>query len=193
MDFLTKSFVKGVLVLTPLALTAFLAFTVIRLLDGLVPGIEVPGVGLLLTISIIVLVGAIAGNSVGRRFVSAFEEAVSRVPILKLVHGSFKDLLQAFVGEQKRFDRPAMVDVGNGVKLLGFLTCERFDDPQLYEHVAVYLPQAYNFAGNVIIVKRSMVRSIDADGAQFMAFVVSGGVATMNAAATRLESPLFDV
>ena len=64
---------------------------------------------------------------------------------------------------------------------------EHFDDPQLEGHVSVYLPESYNFAGNLIVVPRERVRPLDADGAEFMAFIVSGGVTDMNAAKTAID------
>ena len=74
-----------------------------------------------------------------------------------------------------------------GIRVFGFITCDRFDDVRLAGHVAVYLPQSYNFAGNLLIVRRELVQPVDADSAQFMAFIVSGGVAEMGAAKTVFE------
>jgi len=87
-----------------------------------------------------------------------------------------------------------MVEVipNSGMKMLGFVTCSRFDDPKLRDHVAVYLPQSYNFAGNMMVVPKDRVERIDADGAQFMAFIVSGGVATMSAAQTVMDLELAE-
>ena len=58
------------------------------------------------------------------------------------------------------------------------------DDPQLEGHVSVYLPESYNFAGNLIVVPKDRVRPLDAEGAEFMAFIVSGGVTAMGAGKT---------
>ena len=75
----------------------------------------------------------------------------------------------------------------HGMKVLGFMTCQGFDDPQLESHVAVYLPESYNFAGNLVVVPRERVHPLDADGAQFMAFIMSGGVTEMSASRTVVE------
>jgi uncharacterized membrane protein len=109
--------------------------------------------------------------------------------VVKLLYSALKDLLNAFVGDRKSFNTPVMVELGadRTVRVLGFMTCERFDDPQLAGHVAVYLPQSYNFAGHLVVVPRERVKPIDADGAQFMAFVMSGGVAEMGGARTMVE------
>ena len=92
------------------------------------------------------------------------------------------------MGDKRSFDKPVMVRVQPDLRVFGFVTCDRFDDIRLAGHVAVYLPQSYNFAGNLIIVKKEMVEPVDADSAQFMAFIVSGGVAQMNAARTQVDS-----
>ena len=76
---------------------------------------------------------------------------------------------------------------GHGLKVLGFLTAESFDDPQLEGHVSVYLPESYNFAGNLIVIPRQHVQPLDAEGAEFMAFIVSGGVTAMSAAKTSID------
>jgi uncharacterized membrane protein len=51
----------------------------------------------------------------------------------------------------------------------------------------VYLPESYSFAGNLIIVPRDRVHLLDADGAEFMAFIMSGGVTAMNASRTVVD------
>ena len=121
---------------------------------------------------------------------AAFEAAVEKVPFVRLLYTSLKDLLGAFVGDKKSFDQPAMIAIdGEGAtKVFGFVTCEVFDDPRLRGHVAVYLPQAYNFAGNVIVVPKERVQRVDADPAQFMAFILSGGVSNMSGARTVMDS-----
>jgi uncharacterized membrane protein len=131
---------------------------------------------------------------VGRRALKLLEKGISRLPVVKLLYASIKDLMGAFVGDKKSFDKPVMVNLmpEQGIRVLGFVTCTRFDDPKLIGHVAVYLPQSYNFAGNLLVVPRDRVEAIDADGAQFMAFIVSGGVAEMNAARTMLDSSLLE-
>mgnify|MGYP001544530115 FL=1 len=112
---------------------------------------------------------------------------------MKLRYSSLRDLLNAFVGDKRSFDTPVVVDVApdRGIKVIGFVTCKRFADPRLVGHVAVYMPQSYNFAGMLLIVPKDRVHPLDADGASCMAFVVSGGVAEMSAARTIFETPIF--
>jgi uncharacterized membrane protein len=188
MKVLVRGFVNGLLILVPLVVTGYVVFFIVTTIDGLID-VGVRGVGLLITLVGITLFGLFASNVVGRRFLSLIESGISRLPLVKLLYNSLKDLIGAFVGDKKSFDRPVLVEVDpvHGTKVMGFVTCSRFDDPQLAGHVAVYLPQSYNFAGNLLIVKQERVRPIDADGAQFMAFIVAGGVVEMNAAKTVVD------
>ncbi|NOQ83020.1 MAG: DUF502 domain-containing protein [Myxococcales bacterium] len=130
------------------------------------------------------------GNVVGNRLLSWLEAGLQRVPLIRILYNSLRDLFGAFVGQKRKFDKPVAVELNkHGLKVLGFLTSEHFDDPQLAGHVSVYLPESYNFAGNLIVVPREHVHPLDADGAEFMAFIISGGVTDMNAAKTIVDAP----
>lgn len=182
-------FAQGLLVFVPTIATLYTVWIVLSWLDSLT-GLQIPGLGLVLTVILIVVIGFVTTNVAGQAVISLFERAIQRLPVVSLLYTSIKDLLNAFVGDKKSFDAPAMValDESGSVKVFGFVTCTRFDDPRLADHVAVYLPQAYNFAGNVILVPKSRVEFVDADPAQFMAFIVSGGVSAMTGARTVMET-----
>ncbi len=185
---LAGAFGRGLLVLVPTVGTIYTVWLVLRYIDAAL-GVPIPGLGLVITLSLILVTGIVTTNVIGQAVIHAFERALKRLPVVSLLYTSLKDLLGAFVGDKKSFDRPAMVslDAGGHTKVFGFVTCQRFDDVRLAEHVAVYLPQAYNFAGNVIIVPKTRVEYVDAEPAQFMAFVVSGGVSEMSGARTMMD------
>jgi uncharacterized membrane protein len=186
MQTLAKGFFKGLLILVPLVSTAWLLYVAITWVDGLLR-VPIPGLGIAIVVTAVTAIGLLASNVIGKTFVSWMERALGSLPVVKLLYTSVKDLMGAFVGDKKSFDKPVMVDVGDGARVLGFVTCTRFDDPKLIGWVAVYLPQSYNFAGNLLLVPEARVQTIDADGAQFMAFIMSGGVADMNAARTVMD------
>ncbi len=192
MNWLAKRFFEGLLVVVPVAVTAYIVWTVVSTVDGWLP-LPIPGVGLALTLVFITLVGFIASRTLGRKAFDLLERGLSRLPVVKLLYSSLHDLLNAFVGDKRTFNKPVLIDLVRepGVKVLGFVTCTRFDDARLEGHVAVYVPQSYGFAGNLLIVPKERVRPVDADGASFMAFIVSGGVAEMKAARTMIDQPLF--
>jgi uncharacterized membrane protein len=139
---------------------------------------SVPGAGIVLTVLLITAVGFLASNFATRWLFAAFESVVARTPLLKLLYSSLKDLVGAFVGETKRFDKPVLVQLGATpeVATIGFVTRQSLAELGLTDHVAVYVPQAYNIGGNVVVVPRERIRPLEADPGAVMSFVVSGGI-----------------
>jgi uncharacterized membrane protein len=180
---LPKYFLRGLLVVVPVSVTAYIVWVVVATLDrwlaieALLPR-PIPGAGLVLTIGTITLVGFLAGNIATRWVFRSLDEMFGRLPFVKLIYTSLRDLTDAFVGDRKRFDKPVRVFVGEGpgLALLAFQTRDDLTPIGLPDHVAVYFPQSYNFAGNVFVVPRSRVESLDVDSTTVMTFIVSGGV-----------------
>ena len=184
---LTRSFAQGLLVLAPVAITVWVVVFAVTTLDEWL-NTRIPGLGIAIAAAGITLIGYLTGNVVGTRVVSWLEKGLQRVPLIRILYAAPRDLFGAFVGGKRKFDKPVAVEINShGLKVLGFLTNERFDDPHLTGHVSVYLPESYNFAGNLIVVPEDRVHPLDADGAEFMAFIVSGGVTDMNAAKTLVD------
>lgn len=180
MSWLLNNFLKGCIVLVPSVGTAWVLWLLVTSVDkvvSLVIPVPVPGLGLLIVVAVTTLAGAIASNVLGRRFVALFERGMDRIPLVRLLYNALRDLLTAVVGDQRSFDRPAVVRMADGLHTLGFLTCDRFDDPVLEGFVGVYLPQSYNFAGQFVVVERERVTLLARPGAQHLAFIASGGVA----------------
>ena len=94
------------------------------------------------------------------------------------MRGLIRDLLEAFVGDKKRFDQPVSVRVTDEVRTLGFVTQDDLSLLAMPGHVAVYLPFSYSMAGTVIVVPRSRVEKLSIASSALMAFVVSGGVSS---------------
>ena len=174
---ITKYFFQGLLFLVPLVITIYIIYIIFDKIDNLF-GFNIPGLGFVLTLIIITAVGFITSNIIIRKFVLLIDALFTRVPLIKLLYSSIKDLIDAFVGNKKSFDKPALVKLtpDSNVTILGFITCEDLNHVGLAHSVAVYLPQSYNFAGNLVIVPRSQVIPIEADSGNVMAFIVSGGI-----------------
>ena len=173
---LANYFLQGLVFLAPIALTVYVFVWTFRVIDGWL-GLPIPGLGLLATLAGVTLIGFLLSQLVTRKILSLFERFFVRVPIARFVYASLKDLMGAFVGEKRRFDRPVVVDVLPGhLMMLGFITRESLEMWDLAESVAVYFPQSYNFAGMLGVVPKARVRPITVDGSQFMAFIVSGGI-----------------
>ena len=180
---LARYFFRGLLVIVPLAVTVWVVALVVATLDAWIP-VErlvdrpVPGLGLAITLALIFVVGFLASNFVTRWLFRTVDRAFAKLPLIKLIYTSLRDLVDAFVGERKRFDRPVRVRLGpdGSPSVPAFLTRDDLTALGLEDHVAVYFPQSYNFAGNVLLVHESRVEPIALDSATVMTFIVSGGV-----------------
>jgi uncharacterized membrane protein len=174
-------FLKGLLVFLPVTVTIFIfmwAFTVIdKLLRNLL-GIKVPGLGLVATVVLITVIGAMASNVISRKLFELVDSIFKKLPLIKLLYGSIRDLVEAFAGKKKKFDKPVLVTLSpdSGVKAVGFITREVLENLGIEDHIAVYLPQSYNFAGNVLIFPKEAVRPLNINSSDAMTFIVSGGV-----------------
>jgi uncharacterized membrane protein len=180
---LTKYFLRGLIVVTPIAVTAVGVSWIFGEIDTWINvepllNRKVPGAGVVLTAVAITFVGFLASNFATRWMFLALEELLEHTPLVKLVYTSLKDIVGAFVGEKKKFDRPVVVALAQGsdVGTFGFVTRTGLTELGLADHVAVYVPQAYNIGGNVVVVPKDRVKPLDADPASVMTFIVSGGV-----------------
>ena len=177
MRHLVRYFLRGLIVFVPAVVSVLVLWTVFLKVDGLL-GIPFPGAGFVATVAAVTLVGFLASNFVTQRAFELLDRVFQRVPFVKLVYGSVRDLVNAFVGDRKGFDRPVSVELAGagGPRLVGFATRETLEAPGLEELVAVYVPQSYAFAGHVLLVPRSRVTPLASTSADTMAFIVSGGV-----------------
>jgi len=178
---IVKYFLRGLLICVPILVTVFIllwAFTSLdRVFRRLLLGISIPGLGILATISAIFLIGLLASNFMGRKLFGLVEKLFTKLPLVKLLYGSIKDIVEAFAGEEKKFDKPVIASLGqSGAKVMGFITNQTLENIGMTDYVAVYLPQSYNFAGNVLLFKKDSIQSLDIDSSKAMSFIVSGGV-----------------
>jgi len=171
-------FARGLVLLAPLAVTVWVCWIVFRSVDGWL-GLPIPGAGFVATLVLITLFGFLGTNLLTRSAVAALEALMKRLPFVRLLYGSTKDLLNAFVGEKRRFDKPVIVSLtaDHSVRLIGFVTQQSLQHLGLSDQVAVYCPHSYNFSGQLYVVHSSQIQPLDVASADAMAFVVSGGVA----------------
>jgi uncharacterized membrane protein len=177
MSRLLNYFFRGVIVVAPLAVTIYVCFAIFTSIDNWL-GFRIPGVGFVLTIVAITLIGFLASNLITRGLLAAVESTLQRLPFVRLLYGSTRDLLNAFVGEKRRFDKPVLVSPmpQSGIRVLGFLTQDSLAVIGMAEYVTVYIPQSYGFAGQLIVVPAAQIAPLAAESADVMAFIISGGV-----------------
>lgn len=179
-------FLQGILYIAPIGVTAYIIYLVFRFVDNLLKdaleellGIYIPGLGLLVVVFLLILVGLIGQTIIARPFKALFKRIMGRIPLLKVIFSAFNDLFSAFVGKERKFDKPVLVLVNpiSNLEKLGFLTEEDLSIIDEKEKVAVYFPHSYNFSGELFIVPRQQVRPVDMNPAEVMKFIVSAGVA----------------
>jgi uncharacterized membrane protein len=181
---LANYFLNGLLFMVPIVVTLYVVYILFVKIDGLLkiplPGFGIiPGVGFLATILIITLTGFLVSNFLTKKLLLLFDRFMSRLPLVKLLYGSIKDLLNAFAGEKKSFNCPVLARLGSdsNAYVLGFVTCDSLEKFGLSEYISVYVPQSYNFAGQLLVFPRDQVRPLDTASSELMTFIVSGGVA----------------
>jgi uncharacterized membrane protein len=172
-----RYFFEGLIFVVPVAVTIYVVYKSFIIVDSWLP-IGVRGAGFLIILVGITLIGFLTSNFLTRSLLRFVESILNRLPFVKLLHSSVKDVMTAFVGERKRFDKPVLVEVipGSGILAIGFMTRESLEQFDLTDEVAVYFPQSYNFAGNLLLYPKSSVRPLNAESPKVMAFVVSGGI-----------------
>jgi len=196
LHFLVSYFIRGLLIVAPAAVTLYVLFTVFVWIDGLIDlerrfGFRIPGLGALAVIVLVTVTGFVTSNILARYFIDVAENTFRRLPLVRLVYTSIKDLVGAFVGDHKRFDRPVLVSLfpGSDVKVIGFITRPSLANFDLPDHVAVYFPNSFNFAGHLLVMPRERTTPLTTDGTSVMTFIVSGGVSGEGRPATgKVES-----
>lgn len=181
--------IKGLLIVVPIALSIIIVVWAVTTVDswlnvnnilGVNPitgeSKNIPGLGLLLVLSIILIAGIFVTNFVTEPMYNWFHRMLNRLPLINFIYSSIKDLTEAFVGDEKKFNHPVLVEVEGGVKKIGFLTQNNLSKLGMDDDVAVYFPLSYSFAGQLCFVNRDKVKNINLSAADAMKLVVSGGV-----------------
>ncbi|MBL8984060.1 MAG: DUF502 domain-containing protein [Gemmatimonadetes bacterium] len=170
-------FLRGMVFLTPVALTLYVVVLVLRTVDGWL-GFPIPGAGFVVTVALVTLFGFLASGFITRSIVAALDDLMERLPFVRLLYSSIRDFVNAFVGEKRRFDKPVLVKLfdNSSAHALGFVTQESLGPLGLPDWVSVYMPHSYNFSGQMYVFPRAAITPLDASSSDMMAFVVSGGV-----------------
>lgn len=187
---LINYFFQGLLFVVPAVVTFYVLIQAIIWMDNLlyitipvhIPGsdsMHIPGLGIVIILTSITALGYIGTRFVRNPFFHIFETMMERTPLLKIIYSSVKDLIEAFVGEKKRFTQPVLVtmSISPAIQRIGFITHDTLTHIGLdKEKLAVYLPFSYGFNGQLVLVDAMNVTKLNASGTEVMKFVISGGV-----------------
>jgi uncharacterized membrane protein len=158
-------FLQGLIIVVPIALTAGVLYWIFNKLDGVLrPYFGPPGVGLVVLIVGVFLVGRLTSLPFMKDVYERFDGWLERTPGVNIIYASTRDFLEAFAGKKRRFTHSVLVSIfAEDIWLVGFLTDEELSGFKLGEkkYVSVYVPQAYNIAGQLYLVKRDRLRPIE--------------------------------
>lgn len=184
--------VKGALVILPMGAAGFLIYWIISKIDTTLNlsdiiwvdqagnPIYIPGLGILTILLLFLVAGIIVTNFITEPIYNWFSRWLNRLPIFNFIYNSVKDLAEAFVGDEKKFNEPVLVEINEfGLKQVGFLTQKDLAKIGLPGEVAVYFPFSYSFAGQLCIINISKVKPLKMSAGEAMKFVVSGGVTSI--------------
>jgi uncharacterized membrane protein len=174
---IVRYFFNGTLFIVPLVATIYFIIQSFQWLDSRL-NLPYPGVGFAIILSVITLFGYFTSNFAFRAMTDWFDAVINRIPLVKLIYSSIKDLLAAFVGDKRKFNKPVLVTINkeNTLHRIGFITQSDLSEIGLKDMVVVYFPQSYAFARDHFVVSRQNVKELDINGAIAMKFIVSGGI-----------------
>ena len=186
MQWLRRSFITGFFVTVPLYLSVVAFVWIFRIVDGLTTplydqllGRRIPGLGILTTAAAIMLVGVVATNVIGKRFLAQAEGYLLRVPVFRTIYAPVKQLIVAFSPDNEfGFKRVVMLEDRHGYAF-GFLTKEftvdRGKGPESL--LAVYVPTNHLYLGDIVICERARATFPDISVEEGIRIFLTGGMA----------------
>jgi uncharacterized membrane protein len=193
---LVNYFFQGLIILAPIVITAWAVLSLFNYVDGILPNLlhvlfpdlvklnpqgepeNIPGLGFLVVVVIVLLVGYVSSLFFVSKFVDLFDRVLEKTPGIKIIYTTVKDFLEAFAGNKRKFNKPVLVNVdADDVWRMGFITQTDLSQFDMREHVCVYVPHSYAFSGITYFVKQDRIKIIeDINSTDAMKFIVSGGV-----------------
>ncbi len=204
MQWLRRSFLAGLIVIGPLVISFAALVWVFKAVDGATSpffaralGRDVPGLGLIITAVVVVIVGAIATNMLGRRLLRRIDGLLLRVPVFKTIYAPVKQLVAAFSPDNESgFKRVVLVSDARRGLVMGFLTREfsvdRGHGPE--PMIAVFVPTNHLYLGDVVMCARSDALFPDVSVEAGIRIFLTGGMALPpRLDTTRRDQPSTDV
>ena len=196
---IVQYFLQGLLIIAPIAITGYAIFWVITTVDSWLPIFREPikdvdgrvighevknyGLGFVLILAAVITIGYLSSFFIQSRLFNLFDYWLEKTPGVKFIYTSTRDFFEAFAGDKKRFNKAVLANVfSDDVWIIGFLTDEEMQKFEMgADKVAVYVPQAYNFAGQLYILPKEKVKRINSiSSGQVMKYAVTGGVVDLD-------------
>ncbi len=183
---LRRRFLAGFFITVPLVISVAALVWIFGIIDGFtaplatrVLGQEVPGLGILLTLLVVLVVGTVATNVIGRRVLARAESWLMMIPVFRTIYAPVKQLVVAFSPDNEYgFKRVVMVEDPARGTVMGFLTKEFTLDRGTWreELVAVYVPTNHLYLGDIVLVPRERVSYPDLTVEEGIRIFLTGGM-----------------
>ncbi|MEP7182402.1 MAG: DUF502 domain-containing protein [Betaproteobacteria bacterium] len=199
--------IAGLLVWVPLGITIWVMNALVSTLDQtllLVPeiaqpdkllGFHIPGFGVLLSFVILLLTGAVAANFIGQRLIRFWEGLLGRIPFVKSIYSSVKQVSDTVLSDQgTAFRKALLVEFPRpGCWTIAFQTGVPAGEVAAHlpgEHISVYVPTTPNPTGGYfVMVPRASARDLDMTVDEALKYIISMGVVAPHASASSLSHP----
>ncbi len=191
MKTITKLFFTGLATILPITITIYVLYWLGSTAESIFgPPLKMvmptkyyhAGLGVAAGLVMVVIIGILMKAYVFRAFIGLSERILRKIPLVKTLYSSVRDLMSFFASEERPAMKPVMVTLGNtNMHVIGFVTRESFADLPAgiggSDTVAVFLPMSYQMGGFTTMVPRDAVRPIDMTIEQAMRFAITAGVA----------------
>lgn len=186
MKFIANAFLKGLLLTLPLVVTFGLLYWLlvaaeqlfsIPLQGMLPPGWYVPGMGVVFALVVIFVFGVFAQAFLIKHLFDALEGLVEKIPVVKGLYGSARDLLNFAVGDKdSEMRKVVLVTFAEDMKLIGFVTNEDVALGEATGMVAVYLPLSYQIGGFLLYLPKARLEFLNIPVQQAMQQVLTAHI-----------------
>lgn len=191
MNWFWRIFLKGLATILPIFITIYSLYW-LGLTSELILGNTLkyfitdehywPGMGIIVAVSFVMLLGVLVDNRIGQFFVHLLQNLITRIPIANTIYNGVMDLMQFFSAsrDKKGMDQVVEVDLGMGMRLVGFVTQKEVSVPldtlPSEDLIGVYLPLSYQIGGYTVYLPRDRVKPVDMSVEQAMRLTLTAGI-----------------
>ncbi|MFT5432461.1 MAG: putative membrane protein [Myxococcota bacterium] len=187
------TFLQGLAVVVPVVFTIYVFYASVAWLDHAMFRLlgdsvrQIPGLGAVLALALVYIVGLLTRVYLFQRFVRFAENLIGRVPLLKTLYGSVRDLFQFFgKGDSKPNGYAVKVQVNEDSHIIGIVTK---DDPE-EALVGVYLPLSYQIGGYLVYMPRERISRLPIDVETALKLVLTGGMGATTTGSVMAPLPM---
>ena len=174
-------FIRGLVFIAPIAITILLISFLVNWVKDRFSEYMGPYSGLFIVIGIVLFIaflGFLGTKFIGKPVESFLDKVLDKIPLVNTIYSSTKDLVNSFFGDNKKFDKPVLVqmDSEGHIEKIGFITQQSLESLGLENKVAVYFPLSYSVAGDLYVISPEKVKPLHVSSSDVMRFLISGGI-----------------